>query len=153
MPTYLRTLQLPQNTRMTIETFELSRMPRPNYKSTLSTPYDRAKNYSSWTLIIVRRSVTHGCEFLKRTVPAILDTKPLTSGTLPPAECARPGLHEFLTAIYPYYDICMWCGVSLMSRLLGLITLPHSQVSDELGLAGNQISRIGDAGSLDGPQL
>lgn len=27
---------------------------------------------------------------------AILDTKPLTSGALPPAECARPGLHEFL---------------------------------------------------------
>lgn len=36
--------------------------------------------------------------------PAILDTKPLTSGSLPPAECARPGLHEFLEAIYPYYD-------------------------------------------------
>ncbi|KAJ7681773.1 hypothetical protein B0H17DRAFT_1205584 [Mycena rosella] len=35
----------------------------------------------------------------------ILDTKPLTSGSLPPAECARPRLHEFLEAIYPYYDI------------------------------------------------
>ncbi|GAW00231.1 HAD subfamily IIID h [Lentinula edodes] len=35
----------------------------------------------------------------------ILDTKPLTSGSLPPAECARPKLHEFLEAIYPYYDI------------------------------------------------
>ncbi|KAJ7217131.1 HAD subfamily IIID h [Mycena pura] len=34
----------------------------------------------------------------------ILDTKPLTSGSLPPAECARPHLHEFLEAIYPYYD-------------------------------------------------
>ncbi|KAF9469228.1 hypothetical protein BDZ94DRAFT_1348175 [Collybia nuda] len=34
----------------------------------------------------------------------ILDTKPLTSGSLPPSECARPGLHEFLEAIYPYYD-------------------------------------------------
>ncbi|KAL0568077.1 hypothetical protein V5O48_013921 [Marasmius crinis-equi] len=35
----------------------------------------------------------------------ILDTKPLTSGSLPPAECARPGLHEFLEAVYPYYDM------------------------------------------------
>ncbi|KAJ7074094.1 hypothetical protein C8F01DRAFT_1099215 [Mycena amicta] len=34
----------------------------------------------------------------------ILDTKPLTTGSLPPAECARPRLHEFLEAIYPYYD-------------------------------------------------
>ncbi|KAL9715271.1 hypothetical protein Ac2012v2_001932 [Leucoagaricus gongylophorus] len=38
----------------------------------------------------------------------ILDTRPLTSGLLPPDLCARPGLHEFLETIYPYYDICIW---------------------------------------------
>ncbi|GJJ12347.1 hypothetical protein Clacol_006588 [Clathrus columnatus] len=38
----------------------------------------------------------------------ILDTKPLKSGALPVEECARPYLHEFLEAVYPYYDICIW---------------------------------------------
>lgn len=52
--------------------------------------------------------------------PAILDTKPLTSGALPPEECARPRLHEFLEAVYPFYDICIWY-VALRKRSLRLL--------------------------------
>ncbi|EKM55328.1 uncharacterized protein PHACADRAFT_255874 [Phanerochaete carnosa HHB-10118-sp] len=65
----------------------------------------------------------------------ILDTKPLTTGSLPPQECARPGLHDFLEAVHPYYDICIWSQTSwiwLETKLveLGMLGGPHNyQVS------------------------
>lgn len=54
-------------------------------------------DYSTWTEFYFWSMITD-------RLLAILDTKPLTAGTLPASQCARPGLHEFLEAIYPYYD-------------------------------------------------
>lgn len=60
---------------------------------------------------------------------AILDTKPLISGSLPPAECARPGLHEFLEAIYPYYDseFMYICIVAILNDKSSLYMVPKFQ--------------------------
>lgn len=49
---------------------------------------------------------------------ALVDTKPLTSGSLPPPECARPGLHEFLEHCYVDFDICIWSQTNWVSSAL-----------------------------------
>ncbi|TXT15870.1 hypothetical protein VHUM_00373 [Vanrija humicola] len=44
----------------------------------------------------------------------MVDSRPLLDGALPPLECARPGLHDFLERVYPFYDIVVWSQTSWM---------------------------------------
>jgi len=44
-------------------------------------------------------------------------------------QLARPGMHEFLTAVYPYYDMCVWSQTSwraleMKVTELGILTHP-----------------------------
>lgn len=57
----------------------------------------------------------------------IADTKKLFNYTTSAHEAERPGLHDFLAAVYPYYDICVWSQTShwwLEAKLteMGLLT-------------------------------
>ncbi|MCO5549540.1 hypothetical protein L7F22_003012 [Adiantum nelumboides] len=62
------------------------------------------------------------------------DTKRLLHYQVSAREAERPGLHEFLTAVYPYYDICVWSQTSywwLEAKLteMGCLTHPGYQIS------------------------
>ncbi|KAK0211162.1 HAD subfamily IIID h [Desarmillaria ectypa] len=104
----------------------------------------KVKEYTSKTHINIIHPVRPGKKLLVLDIDyTILDTKPLTSGSLPPAECARPGLHEFLEAIYPFYDICIWSQTSWIWLETKLV---------ELGMVGGnrnyQISFVLDKTSM-----
>ncbi|PWN87432.1 hypothetical protein FA10DRAFT_255879 [Acaromyces ingoldii] len=64
----------------------------------------------------------------------IADTKKLFNYTTSAHEAERPGLHDFLAAVYPYYDICVWSQTShwwLEAKLteMGLLTDARYRIS------------------------
>lgn len=64
----------------------------------------------------------------------IADTRRLLNYKVHAREAERPGLHEFLKAVYPYYDICVWSQTSLFwleAKLteLGCLTHPDYNIS------------------------
>ncbi|KAJ2780076.1 hypothetical protein H4R18_003656 [Coemansia javaensis] len=55
-------------------------------------------------------------------------------------EMARPGLHEFLAAIYPYYDLIVWSQtrwhvVECKITLLGMVTHPRYKLTTALDIS------------------
>lgn len=53
----------------------------------------------------------------------IADTKRLLDPNSPASLAARPGLHELLKAVYPYFDICVWSQTSWRWLEIKLIEL------------------------------
>ncbi|KAJ2018844.1 hypothetical protein IW146_006912 [Coemansia sp. RSA 922] len=55
-------------------------------------------------------------------------------------DMARPGLHEFLAAIYPHYDLIVWSQtrwhiVESKITLLGMLTHPHYRITTALDIS------------------
>ncbi|KAJ2509173.1 hypothetical protein GGH95_001277 [Coemansia sp. RSA 1836] len=56
------------------------------------------------------------------------------------ADMARPGLHEFLAAVYPHYDLIVWSQtrwhiVESKITLLGMLTHPHYKITTALDIS------------------
>ncbi|KAJ2345861.1 hypothetical protein GGH91_002391 [Coemansia sp. RSA 2671] len=67
----------------------------------------------------------------------LLDCKNVTGNV---ADMARPGLHEFLAAVYPHYDLIVWSQtrwhiVESKITLLGMLTHPHYKITTALDIS------------------
>ncbi|KAJ2491935.1 hypothetical protein IWW37_001907 [Coemansia sp. RSA 2050] len=67
----------------------------------------------------------------------LLDCKNVSGNV---ADMARPGLHEFLAAIYPHYDLIVWSQtrwhiVESKITLLGMLTHPHYKITTALDIS------------------
>eukprot|EP00127_Corallochytrium_limacisporum_P002456 Clim_evm13s128 gene=Clim_evmTU13s128 len=79
---------------------------------------NRVKNYN----LVLRHSPRKGKKLLVLDIDyTIFDHKSVTEG--PATDLMRPYLHEFLTAVYPSYDIALWSATSMRWIQLKMVEL------------------------------
>jgi len=69
----------------------------------------------------------------------ILDTHAWKSQSFHAIDYQRPGMHEFLTAVYPHYDIVIWSQTSWMwleSKLIELNMVGEEQTAYKIAFGG-----------------
>ncbi|KAI9091471.1 HAD-like domain-containing protein [Phlyctochytrium arcticum] len=92
----------------------------------------KLKEYIDKTNITVFNPLRPGKKMLVLDLDYTLFDCKSTAGHI--SELARPGMHEMLTAVYPYYDICIWSQTSwkwleMKVTELGILTHPAYRIA------------------------